>query len=278
MTVTLRSDDWYAVIQADRGADLVVLEYRGRDVLVPSREETDGGSFSFLHGSPMLFPANRTCGGGFRFGGRECRLGVNEPRTGAYLHGTLCLQPFEVVRTTSLSVVMSYENHGEVYPFPFRLTVAYGVRESGFYQQYTLTNTGTAPMPYTFGLHTTFADPRHVAVPLKACQERDALALPTGRYVPLNAEQQRYAEGMDPSSVAVSGYYLSGGQTVIVGEYRYTVSDNFDHWVLYNGGGNTGFLCVEPQCGAVNGLNIPDGHRVLQPQQGVVFETQLSPL
>ncbi len=278
MIVTLRSGDWHAVIQTECGADLLALDYRERDVLIPSSQITDEKAFSFLHGSPMLFPANRTCGGRFQFGGREWKLGINEPETGAHLHGKLCVQPFEVVRTTAKSLVVSYENRREIYPFPFRMTVVYGVREGGFCQQYTLTNTGTAPMPYTFGLHTTFAAPHHLSVPLQSCQERNVQALPTGRYVPLSAEQQRYAAGMDPSSVAVSGYYLSGGHTATVGDYRYTVSDAFDHWVLYNGGGNAGFVCVEPLCGAVNGLNIPDGHHILQPEQQVVFETQITPL
>ena len=275
VTVTLYSGEWHAVIQTDCGADLVRVQHKGRDVLAPSHKD---GTFSFLHGSPMLFPANRTCGGAFRFGGREWKLGVNEPSTGAHLHGTLCVQPFEMVHADAQTVRLSYDNRREVYPFPFRMTVEYGVRENDFYQQYTLTNTGDTPLPYTFGLHTTFANVRHMAVPLKACQERDALAIPTGCYMPLDAVQAQYVAGIDPSSLAVSGYYAASGHTAVVGNYRYTVSENFDHWVLYNGGGNTGFLCVEPQCGAVNGLNIPDGHHVLQPQQQVVFETRITPL
>ena len=74
----------------------------------------------------------------------------------------------------------------------------------------------------------------------------------------------------------ISGYYKAGGHTAAVGRFTYTVSEEFDHWVLFNGRGESGLLCVEPQCGAVNGLNIPGGHRVLQPGESLELWTKLT--
>ena len=52
---------------------------------------------------------------------------------------------------------------------------------------------------------------------------------------------------------------------------RFTVSANFDQRVLFNGGGGQGFLCIEPQAGWVNGLNIPGAHKVLKKGQSEVY-------
>ena len=72
------------------------------------------------------------------------------------------------------------------------------------------------------------------------------------------------------------GYYLAAGHTAHIGQFSYRCSENYDHWILYNAGGNAGILCVEPQCGAVDGLNIPDGHRILSPGEKEVFTTFLA--
>ena len=57
---------------------------------------------------------------------------------------------------------------------------------------------------------------------------------------------------------------------------RYEASKEFDHWILFNGGGNKGLLCVEPQLGAVNGLNKPDGHRVMKPGEVLTLWTKIT--
>ena len=65
-------------------------------------------------------------------------------------------------------------------------------------------------------------------------------------------------------------YAKSGGDV-----QAYTVSDNFDHWILFNGKGEKNLLCVEPQCGAVNGLNMKNGHRILAPQKKISFSCKI---
>jgi aldose 1-epimerase len=45
------------------------------------------------------------------------------------------------------------------------------------------------------------------------------------------------------------------------GRYQifYTLSGGFRHWMIYNGGGNSGFICIEPQTWMINApnLNLP---------------------
>ena len=131
-------------------------------------------------------------------------------------------------------------------------------------------------MPYTFALHTTFVEVEKFMVDIDKCLEKDKEHIPTGRYVDLDSQENNYIMGSVSKDTVISGYYKSRGNTAVVGDYKYTVSDNFDHWVLYNGGGKSGFLCVEPQCGMVNGLNIENGHRILNPDAQEVFHTQIT--
>ena len=64
--------------------------------------------------------------------------------------------------------------------------------------------------------------------------------------------------------------------TYTVDEFVYTVSENFDHWITWNARGKEDYICLEPQAGKVNGLNIPDGHIVLAPEQSEVYTARFS--
>lgn len=45
------------------------------------------------------------------------------------------------------------------YPFPFSLRVRHQLLDNGFSTRFTVTNTGTAPMPFCIGAHTAFRCP-----------------------------------------------------------------------------------------------------------------------
>ena len=53
----------------------------------------------------------------------------------------------------------------------------------------------------------------------------------------------------------------------------YSVSDNFNQWILWNNDGNQGFISIEPQCGAVNALNSGIGRLDLDPNRCEIFRT-----
>ena len=228
----------------------------------------------YLIGSPLLLPANRPAGGRFRFEGRLWRLPVNEPKSGSHVHGLLHTAAFSAAERSDASVRLIYENHGEIYPFPFRMEVVYALSESGLAARYALTNLSDGAMPYSFGLHTTFVEPARFSVPLGMQQERDDKNLPTGRYLPLNETEEAYARGADSRGRVVSGYYTAAGDTARIGEYRYR-AEGFDHWILYNARGKGGVLCVEPQRGCVDALNRPDCP-VLAGHETAHFGTDLS--
>lgn len=237
------------------GADILSLRWAGRDVLVPLNSEEQREKNPFLHGSPLLLPANRTVDGRFRFENREYRLPINEEFNHCHLHGALFRQTFSVLQATQDTFVAEYVNRGEIFPFPFRITVTYTVSAAGFQSEYAIENLSDGRMPLTFALHTTFCEPDYFRVPIGLCQERRADFVPTGNYLPLDALQSSYHEGTYSAGKRVYGYYTAAGTTMTIGDFEYNVSENFDYRILYNADGAGGFLCAEPQCGEVNGLN-----------------------
>lgn len=261
--IVINSPDnvWHAEISACRGANIQRLKYGGEDVFNPLKSQEQWKQNPFVQGSPLLLPANRTVGGKFSYNGSCYSLPVTDKKNNVNLHGFLYCQPFSVVETSSNSAVLRYENGGGIYPFNFCITAEYILKSSGLKQIFTIENRDKTDMPYTFALHTTFFEPDFFSVPIKLAQEKDARHIPTGRYVPLSTAEYGYVSGINPRGISISGYYKSNGNTARIGKYCYTVSEQFDHFVLYNAGENSGYLCVEPQVGAVNGLNVKGGHR-----------------
>lgn len=271
MIFELTFGKWRAGIAPEKGGNIAYLRFDGEDVLVPM---TLDNADSCLFGSPMLLPANRTAGGKFCFEGRVWQLPINEPKSGAHVHGLLHTAAFSVAESNSASARLVYENHGEIYPFPFRMEVVYTLCENGFAAHYALTNLSDGAMPYSFGLHTAFVEPARFSVPLGMQQERDEKNLPTGSYLPLNDEEKAYVRGTYSRGRIISGYYTATGDTARIGDYIYR-AEGFDHWILYNARGEGGVLCVEPQQGCVDALNRPDCP-VLAGHETAHFGTYLS--
>ncbi len=272
----LQSGAWQARVTPAIGAQILSLTCRGRDVYLPLLSEEQLEENRFLHGSPILLPANRTVDGCFSFEGKHYTLPINEGFNHCNLHGELYLHAFSVTEVREDAISLVYENHGESYPFPFRLALTYQAHPEGFHQRYTLTNTGKGNMPYTFALHTTFAEPVGFSVPIGAVTPRnEETYLPIGENIPLNERQRSFRDGYRMNGERITGYYTSVGRTATVGDFRYTVSELFDHWVLY-GDGSDRFVCIEPQCGAVNGLNLPGKHRILGEGQSEILETEIT--
>ncbi len=269
--ICLRCGDWEAVVLPDFGMNMVSLRYRGDPVLREPNDREALGHEPYTHGIPLLFPANRTESGKFTFNGTEYSLPLNEPQRGNHIHGQMFDAPFTVYDTDSSSVTAVYNNTGERYPFPFDMTVTDKLSEYGLKRTIALKNTGNSSMPYTMAFHTTFNEPKRFSAPIGQRFLCNRNYIPTGDMLTLTETEAQYNLGINPSNLVISGFYTATGHCVKLGAYRLNVSENFDEWVLFNGGGGQGFLCVEPQCGEVNGLNRPYGHRVLNAGEETVF-------
>lgn len=270
--VTIRGGGWEADLLPETGANPVRLTERGQNVLRPLEDKAALAVNPFLWGSPILIPANRTDGGRFVFDGKEYRLPLNEARLNNNLHGMMYTLPFSTVKTGEDTAVSEYENRGEAYPFPFHIRVTASVGAPGFTRRFEITNTGDGDMPLTFALHTTFVE-HPIRVPLGLAHRRNERHIPL-YYGELNETEQKICAGLDPKGVTISGYFTMAGRTAQIGPYELSVSENFDHWILYNKDGEQGYICVEPQAGRSNGLN-DGGYIRLAPGQTEVFTTQI---
>ena len=272
-TYLIKYRQWSAQIAPQYGGNMISLEYGGIPILRSPEFPQQLSDNPYTYGNPILMPSNRTYGGSFTFNQITYHLPINDIASNSHLHGLIYKQSFTVINRNESSITLVYKNQGEIYPFNFQLMISYSLDEEGAHGIYTLQNIGIISMPLTFGLHTTFIEPETFSVPLLQCQERDSHNIPTGRYRELNPIEQAFANGSRSKNVPISGYYSSGGHTARIGKnITYTVSDSFNHWILYNGQGKGGFLCLEPQCGAVNGLNMDKGHRVISPGESLHFK------
>ena len=258
----LKAGDWQAEVCPEFGMNLTSLAWRGQPILRVPKDMDALRAEPFLYGNPLLFPANRTKDGCFRFRGKTCALPVNEPERRNNLHGLMYDAPFSVLWHTESSVCAVFRNRGERYPFAFDLTIADILSDSGWVRRAELL--ALEDMPFTLAFHTTFLTPKVFSVPIGRRFVCDENYIPTGETVPAQ-----------PLGKVISGFYEAAGHTVFLDDFSFTVSENFDQWVLFNGGGDRGFLCIEPQCGGVNGLNTHT-HRVLRTGEKEEFTLQLT--
>ena len=128
-------------------------------------------------------------------------------------------------------------------------------------------------MPLAFGIHSNFEEKDYFRIPLDKQYIINERCIPQGEPVELDDRQKQYRDGMQPDGKGIDGFYTSGGNTARIGRMEYQVSENFNQWILYNRGGDQGFISIEPQCGAVNCLNSGRGLHRLAAGETETFRT-----
>ena len=189
-TTRLVAGDYEAVV-ATVGASLLSLRHRGRDLVVPRAED----AFAVAYEGMTLVPwPNRIVGGRYEVDGTELRVPVNEPATGAALHGLGFLQHWEPVDITAdrgswvLDLPVS-----EGYPFDLVCRVDAVLEETGLTLTVTGTNVGGQPAPFGASTHPYLTcggeqiDGCTVTVPAASYLEVDEHASPT-RLLPVEAD------------------------------------------------------------------------------------------
>lgn len=258
----LNCGKWMATVYPECGGNLARLSCDGVEILRTPKDLSELQSGPVLYGLPFLLPANRVKGASFSFEAVTYTLPMNEPLRNNHLHGLINRASFSVLEADDRHVTMFLHNDGEYYPFPFDLEITDTLTELGLHRRIRLFNCGDRTMPYTMAIHASFRLPQTVSVPVKARYAVDDNFIPTGEMLPLTERERAYSRGVTLEE-KLSGFFTSAGDTVTVDNFAMTVSDQFDHWVLFHLPEKE-LICLEPQCGAVDGLN--NGlHRTLQP-------------
>lgn len=143
--------DGYRAIIADKGAGLSSLSLNGRDLVVPFEAETTPVGYS---GQVLIPWPNRVADATYVWEGKTLNLEVNEPATGAALHGLCYDVDWKVDSVGDDFVTLTTEvKPTEAYPFALESKVTYRLSEGGLEMRLETTNVGAAPAPYGASAH-----------------------------------------------------------------------------------------------------------------------------
>ena len=301
--IKLRFGDSSATICPDMGGNCISLIIDGCDILRTPESPEVLRKAANVYGVPFLFPPNRINGGAYTFDGRTYRFPINEPARGHHIHGILSETRFDVVEETPSSVTLRYQATADKpyldFPHAFTVLSRWDLSQKGLHHTLTVRNDGEGRMPTGVGFHTAFNayfvpgdhDPTHYRLKMSAVEEityHPETIIPTGERLhntPLL--YQLNGEGLQLQGEAVSRHMVRGdggaqlihlpsGRTV-----QYDVSDGLRYWMLWNAGGDKGFICPEPQSWIVDAPNQShkteeSGFRALDCGESFTVETNIS--
>ncbi|MGC5583787.1 aldose-1-epimerase [Ornithinimicrobium sp. W1665] len=149
--VDLRAGDYEATV-AQVGATLLSLTHDGHRLVDPvPADRLDDDAW---RGRTLVPWPNRVVGGRYEAGGTAYHLPVNEPETGAALHGLAAFQRWDLADRTPSGATWVLElpaSYG--YPFQVRCTVAYTLDAGGLSIAVSGSNTGPEPAPFGASTH-----------------------------------------------------------------------------------------------------------------------------
>lgn len=292
--ILLGFGDYSAIMLPRMGGNLISLRHEALGYkLLREPEADEWDSFvqrPSVHGIPVLVPPNRYEDGKFTFDGREYSFPINEPATNNHLHGFVFNVPWDVADFGSseersfVTVKLLFDERLAGFAhFPHRFTISmtYTLDGSGLTQQVDVVNQSDATMPLMLGFHTAVnapfapgSSPDDVKLRLTIGQrwELSERMLPTGRTMPLSADEQRWIEGDgSPYCAALDNHYTAapqpgrGNRMELTDEtagtrFVYDVGTQYKHWMVWNNKISRRYFCPEPQTNLVNAPNstLPD--------------------
>ena len=151
------------------------------------------------YGNPILFPfPNRIRNGTWQFEGETYQFD-KAPESPTTIHGLLLNLPYQVENHVAdengatLVCSLDSEHFPDVirqYPFPFKIEIAYTVKDAVLTMEISIKNTGDENMPMGFGIHPYFstnltgaadASQALITVPAAKYWELDDVLVPTGK-------------------------------------------------------------------------------------------------
>jgi aldose 1-epimerase len=196
--VDLRHGPWSATV-VEVGGGLRELAFEGRPLLDGyARDEMASGG----RGQPLLPWPNRLADGRYRFGDRELRTAVDEPSTGAAIHGLTRWANWAVESREPARCAMALRLHPRPgYPFLLDLRIGYALSEAGLEVRLSAANAGPEPAPFGAGFHpyltagTATVDDLRVVLPAAEWLPADERGIPTGERRPVAGELDLRAGG-----------------------------------------------------------------------------------
>jgi aldose 1-epimerase len=164
----LHHGNWHALICPEKGAAFSSLQWRGRDVLVPTPE---GARHPGSYGAFWMLPwANRLDGG--RIAGHA--MPINRTAEGTAIHGLARDLPWEVTSAASEHAVL--QQRLTFAPFDYTARLAVSLDAYGLLMEMELRHEGAAPVLYGMGWHPWFTRSAATSLHLNATQRANQTA------------------------------------------------------------------------------------------------------
>ncbi|MDX2379982.1 MAG: aldose epimerase [Acidimicrobiia bacterium] len=214
---------------------------------------TSWGSF------PMAPWVGRIRHGRFDFDGRAHQLvrnhldgpeGPDDQVRRHAIHGTVFARSWVVDSTTSTTIAMHCSLSADGWPFAGGVARQHIEISERSLECGLTVETADIPFPAVIGWHPWLIAPDRLHFQPDAMYRRDRLGIPTG------------ALG-EPTAGPWDDCFIADGP--VVAEYerddapRVSIAADCDHWVIFDE--HAGALCIEPQSGPPDGLNI--GHELV---------------
>jgi len=292
---TLRAGALEATFVPELGMVGASLRHDG-DELLDRREGLlayrDAGA---VMGIPLLHPwANRLGGDAYELHGRRVRLPAGSPlvrrdENGLPIHGLLSAHPGWVVDSldagaegATLQASLDFAGDPRLhaaFPFAHELTIVARLTDRALTIATTITPTGGALVPISFGYHPYLRIPGcdrsewEVGLPARRHAELDGRGIPTGRGhrcppARLRLGELAFDDGFDRIADGARFSVSGGGRTLSVRHH-----EGFPVAQLYSPPGAQ-FLCFEPMTAPVDALRAAVGLRRAVP--GVPFTATFS--
>ena len=239
-----------------RGAELIAMP-RGLDVY------RAGGST----GMPLLHPwANRLSQYEYRVGNQTVDLrdtGIATDHNNLPIHGTMQGQPFAVTEGRAEFDFGARAELLRTFPFPHRIAIVPRIAANALTVTTEIVNTGSVPMPISFGWHPFFTLPARPrgdwSLRIPRCDRHvlDARLIPTGATV-----EQPESHAPIGDRTYDDHFALGDDRRFVVEAGAVSISIEFDrnypHAQMYLPGPNaslTGdFVCIEPMTAPTNAI------------------------
>jgi aldose 1-epimerase len=136
----------YTAVVSAEGANLRSLQYRGRNLVLPSRAGHPNPDYRGIIAAPW---PNRIADGQYTFDGDHLELPINEHDRRCALHGLVFARTWELdVHESTFVILNCTVSAQDGYPFTLHLTAQYRLTEEGLNITLTAKNTGATPAPY----------------------------------------------------------------------------------------------------------------------------------
>ncbi len=227
--------------------------------------------------APLLFPiVGALPGNSYLHGGRTYTM---------QNHGFARFREFVLVKATATSaefVLCSDDETRAQYPFDFELRIGYSIESRTLSHRFTVTNSGSLPMPVSFGGHPGFRCPAYPGERFEdyrlvfekpeagMCRRKEGALLSEKRYPFLEGGTTfRLDKGRFAGSALLLDHLASTSVSLVSPGHGRLVTlgfAGFTHMGLWSGAGDDPFICIEPWYG----IDSRADFRTLEEKEGIL--------